>query len=400
MNKKEKAVEMQVFDMKELEERYQKKYVVDPLYTASRENVNVNDYDKYLNFLIESVGTQEEKESRRKQCNKKKTVSLMEIKPIPEGETIQKIADRFRCWPSELHKRYEEQMVDEWKNHPDRFFQWVLKQMEEQPGDKLRVIHKGMPMGPDNCRITTVQGHTEQDPLIKKAIEMAAPFRFNPYNKYRTLVRLGEVDPDKWTMQAFCRWTIAHIKKGEIAPYLNRLDISKPYSPTNCYFSFRPRNGRSHGMSKTHLYSKWTYFSGHYKELLTSPVSLQDFMDYALGEGGYQLKCGIKVKKTGLKMTVRNIRFLSVDDYTHINRIMSVYRDIPIEQNGFRNPKEFIAWTIQSGYSEWMDFKKVGRGKYSEKTCVWDIFTEEAYVASRGRRTYKIYKKAANGTIA
>lgn len=396
MNKNGNIAELQLFDMKDLEKRYQEKYIVDPLYAASREKVDVNRTDAYLDFLIESVGTQEEKNRRKQDCGKTDMMPLMEITPLPEGETIQKILDRFRCYPSELHRRYENQMGDQWKKQPEKFFQWVTKNMEDQPGDKLRAVNKQLPLGPGNCRFAYTENHKEIDPLIKKTIEMAAPFGFNPYNKYRTLVRLGEIDPDKWSMDAFCRWTRSHIKKGEIAPYLNRLDISKPYSPTNCYFSFRPKNGRSHGMSKTHLYSKWTYFSGHYKDLLTAPVSLRDFTDYALGEGGYQLKCGMKVKKTGLKMTVRNIHFQPVDDYRHINRIMGVYRDIPNEMNGFKDVQAFVNWTIRSGYSEWMDFKKVGNGKYSEKTCVWDIFTEEAYVASKGRRTYKFYKKAAD----
>lgn len=319
---------------------------------------------------------------------------LLKITPIPESGTTREIIERFRCYPSALHKRYEDKMVEEWKKNPNKFFEWVLEQMKEQYGDKLRVIHKGRPMGPDNCVFSYRETHNEdEDPFIKKVIEMALPFHFNPRNKYKALVRLGELDPQKWTFYDFCKWTKKHIKNGSIAPYLNRLDISKPYSPTNCYFSFRPRNGRSHGMSKTHLYRKWTYFTRNYKDLLDKSITLQEFTDYALGVGKYQLDCRMKVNKAGTKMTVKNVSFWSVEEFDNINRIMSVYRDIPFELNGFKGPMEFMNWTIRSGYSEWMDFKKVGRGKYSEKTCVWDIFTEEAYVASRGRRTYEIYKK-------
>lgn len=385
------------FDMDTFEKKYCKRYGVDPLYIASLRGIDTNNTEAYLTFLIKCVGTEEEKRARKAELKQKPSVPLMTIAPIPDTGMTKQILDRFSCFPSMLHQRYADRMVEEWRENPDKFFTWVLQTMQTQKGNKIDAIDKTQPIGPENCRLSNkAKEQVEEDPFIQSVIEMAAPFKFNVQNKYKTLVSLRELDPEKWNYRDFCAWVQKQIEKGEMGPYLNRLDITKPYTPTNCYFSFRPRNGRSHGMSKTRLYSKWGYVTRNYKDMIDQPITLREFIDDAMSKN-FHPNSRMRVRKNGPKITLQNVEFWSAEDYDDINRILGVFRAIPKEKNGFESIISFMDWTVRSGYCEFMDFKKVGRGKYSEKTCVWDIFTEEAYVASKGRRTYDIYqKKAAN----
>lgn len=59
------------FDIEILEQRYKDTYVVDPLFSSSKEGVDVNNWDVYLDFLIEAVGTPEEKKTRKKSVGKR-----------------------------------------------------------------------------------------------------------------------------------------------------------------------------------------------------------------------------------------------------------------------------------------------------------------------------------------
>lgn len=300
-------------------------------------------------------------------------------------------------------KHRTSEFADEWKTKM-HFLHWLQRHEGELPDYAIiSRIDSSKPFGPDNCtfdknvRNRKCQKQSmELDDLIERVTEIGKKYGVNPVSKYMTLSKSKQLSESSWRFDKYLEWVYEQASNDEFAPYLNRLDRSKPYSPSNCYYSWRLRSQETHGMSNTKLYRKYTYFVKYYRERIQEKdkVSFEEFMDYVLKYKDYQLNSRMSVQPSGKYVTMEDIQFTEDnDDMDDIIRICEVYQTIPKHLNEFGELMDFMEWTIRQGYQPWMDFKRIGEGSYSPKTCVWDIFTENAYIISKGRRVLKIYEK-------
>lgn len=291
----------------------------------------------------------------------------------------------------------------EWSsNHA--FLHWLQHHEKELPDyTTIERIDASKEYGPVNCRFKNgnekKKAVHEYQATVKEKIELAAHYGdrcgLNPYMKYRTLVSAGTLDPVIWPLEQYLDWVIDLAIHSELGPYLNLLDKDAPYAPGNAYYSWRLGSIRTHGMSNTKLYRKYLYFKKHYREQIKpeDQVSFEVFMETALKEKDYQLNSRMKINHTGNSVSMDDVEFIEdPNDMDDIIRICSLFQAIPKKQNAFGGLMDFMEWTIRQGYQPWMDFKKIGTGDYSQETCVWDVFSEEGYVASKGQRILRMYR--------
>lgn len=290
----------------------------------------------------------------------------------------------------------------EWAT-PHAFLHWLQHHEFELP-DRVIIerIDAAKDYSPSNCRFIsksdgkeTKKRQVSVEEKIKIVLHLGERCGINPYRKYSILVEKGYIDINVWPLENYLDWVIDKGVCGELAPYLKRLDRSRPYSPDNAYFSWKPA-GKTHGMSNTKLYRKYQYFMRHYKEriLPESQLTFEEFMETALKEKDYQINSRMKIRGSSEYVSMDNVTFVEdEDDMEDIIRICSLYQGIPKDQNEFGGLMNFMEWTIRQGYQSWMEFRKIAPGCYSPKTCVWDVFTEVGYIASKGARALRIYNR-------
>jgi len=301
------------------------------------------------------------------------------------------------------HSRKE--LAPEWGS-THSFIHWIQNHQEQIPERPVLIrINRNKPFGPDNCKFKRVEdvrrnrkNYTdEEQQLIDTVIEIGNSYGTDPVAKYENICNCGDVDSKKWTLKKYLKWVIKQNENNHFAPCLNRLNINKPYSPNNCYFSWRSRGKRTHGMSNTKLYRKYLYFTRYYREHLETKITFEEFMEIALKEKDYQLNSRMKINYQD-PITMDSVDFIQDDsDISDINRICDIYRtEIRAGKDGFDGLMKFMEWTIRQGYTSWMDFQKIGKGDYSPETCVWDIFTADAYIRSKGRRITTTFENKVN----
>lgn len=283
------------------------------------------------------------------------------------------------------------------------FLHWIQHHEYELPNHvKIERIDDSKAYSPLNCRF--VSGTTEIDKAIhpvsidekiKIIIHLGERCGVNPYNKYKILVQKGDIIAEKWPLEDYLDWAIEKGVNGELAPYLKRPNRSAPYSPGNAYFSWK-QEGTKHGMSNTKLYNKYIYLMRRYREriLPENQLTFEEFMEIALTEKDYQLNSRMRVHFAYEYISMDNIEFIAIENnMDDIIRICSLYQAIPKEQRQFGGLMNFMEWTIRQGYQPWMEFRKIGPECYSPKTCAWDVFTEEGYIASKGMRALRVYNR-------
>lgn len=283
------------------------------------------------------------------------------------------------------------------------FLHWLQHHEYELPDHVVITrIDASKDYSPSNCYfvhetegIKQEEHHISVDEKIEISCYLGERCAINPDYKYKSLLQKGDIDADVWTFENYLDWVIEKGIHGELAPYFKRVDKSKSYSPDNAYFSWKAE-GRTHGMSNTKLYQKYCYFTKHYHEkiLPDAQVTFEEFMEIALKEKDYQLNSRIKVHSSSDYISMENIEFIeNTNDMDDIIRICNLYQEIPQDQNQFGGLMKFMEWTIRQGYQSWMEFRKIGSDYYSPQTCVWDVFTEAGYIATKGMRALRIYKK-------
>lgn len=284
------------------------------------------------------------------------------------------------------------------------FLHWLQHHEFELPDNVvIERIDASKEYGPSNCLFTSKTGGNEKtakrkvsiDEKIKIALHLGERCGLNPYRKYSLLAQKGHIDVKAWPLERYLDWSIDKGICGELAPYLKRLDKSRPYSPDNAYFSWKPE-GKTHGMSNTKLYRKYQYFMRRYQEriLPESQLTFEEFMEIALKEKDYQINSRMRVHSTADYVSMDNVEFIEDEnDMEDIIRICGLYQGIPKDQDKFGGLMSFMEWTIRQGYQPWMEFKKIAPGCYSPRTCAWDVFTEVGYIASKGTRALRIYNR-------
>lgn len=283
------------------------------------------------------------------------------------------------------------------------FLHWLQHHEFELPNRVIiERIDASKEYSPSNCRFVSEVDEKKQtkrrvsiDEKIKMILRLEERCGTNLYRKYSVLVEKGYIDSNIWPLGHYLDWVIDKSICGEIAPYLKRLDKSRLYSPDNTYFSWKPA-GRTHGMSNTKLYRKYQYFMRHYQEriLPESQLAFEEFMETALKEKDYQLNSRMRVHSSSDCVSIDNVEFIeNGNDMDDIVRICSLYQEIPKDQNEFGGLMNFMEWTIRQGYQPQMVFRKIVPGRYSPKTCVWDVFTEVGYITSKGAHALRIYNR-------
>lgn len=325
---------------------------------------------------------------------------------------------KFGCDPL-LHRRnfitkYGKQAVsDEWKTRK-KFTHWLFHyEGSISPNMKLCRVTEDLPLSPSNFCFMKKRKEKEykipleRRELYRKINEIRNDIGINFLSRYDASAARCVIDPAIWPKEDFLKWACEMYDQDLIhsGMHMHKIDPELPFTRDNVYFSWRKESKRSHGMSFTKLYEKWAFFKQYYKDRLDTDVSFEDFMEYALTVRGYQLNQELRTEVRGKTVTLDDVYFVDTAFYDDINRVCSAYSRIPSEENGFSGLMEFMEWSIRSGYTDYKDFKKVGKGPYSPKTCVWDIFTQENYekhyraiapMVEGSKKMDFIYRKRAN----
>lgn len=197
--------------------------------------------------------------------------------------------------------------------------------------------------------------------------------------RYFALKSRKSIDPNEWDYISYLNFIKANYDAGILKKgmHMNKIDRSKPFSENNVYFSYRQNGNTKHGMSYTKLYHKWSSFVSYYKNELKCSIPFEDFMNDAIYKKRYLPDKVLSVKRGNGEISLENVSFKDIGIYTDLNRICTIYRNIPDDENDFDDLLDFVNWSILSGYNEYTDFRKVKDGAYSKNTCVWDIFDTE-----------------------
>lgn len=328
------------------------------------------------------------------------------------------LLEKFGCDPL-LHRRYfivkygKQAISDEWKSRK-RFICWLFHyEGEISPSAKLCRMREESPLSPSNfCFMEKKKEKEYKIPLERRELyrkidEIRKDIGINFLARYNASAARSVIDPAIWPKEDFLKWACELYDQDVLYPgmHMHKIDPELPFARGNVYFSWRKESKRSHGMSFTKLYEKWGFFRQYYKDRLDTDVPFEDFMEHALVVRGYQLNQELRTEAKGETVTLENVYFVDTEFYDDVNRVCSAYSMIPREENGFSCLMEFMEWSIRSGYTDYKDFRKVGEGVYSPKTCVWDIFTQENYekhyrdispMVEGAKKMDFIYRKRAN----
>ncbi len=301
----------------------------------------------------------------------------------------------------------------EWKDIR-KFVHWAQQHQKEIPFHaSLKPMDKRKPLAPDNVYFQV--GPKEKVPardarctlLNKQMKKISQEIGVNFISRYESMKSRHTIDPAIWPKDDFYAWANEQYEQGLLYPqmHLHKIDRSLPLSRENVYTSWRKEGNGTHGMAFTKLYRKWSYFVKAYQKEATEKIPFEEFMEHALIVRKYQLNQELRVEQENEKVSLKDVYFKNTKDYDDINRICQVYRTIPADENAFSGLMEFMEWTIRSGYTSWKEFRKVKEGMYSQNTCVWDLFSEEAYsrhynkltkMIERSKNLDYLYRKRAN----
>lgn len=304
-------------------------------------------------------------------------------------------------------------LCDEW-NTTMKFLHWVILYDDEIPYKAMmRRIDKEKKYGPDNVyfqkgRKVKEKCYSDEERKIRRKIgQIKQNSGINFESRYNSLKYRGAIDPKVWPSIDFYKWAIKIYESDEFFPemHFHKINEELPLSEDNVYLSWRKNGNKTHGMSFTKLYNKYYYFISTYKERIKENITFEDFIEYALEVKKYKIHQKMAVKPKGYEVVLSNVDFIDTEFLDDLNRIHTVFMEIPKDENDFTDFNQFMEWSIRKGYTSYKSFKKVGKGNYSPETCVWDIFDQISFnihkkkitpMVERQKKEEYFYRKRAN----